>query len=422
MKFSVRVAVAVWALLASYASGQRSRLPQALADAAPVCPAADPSASDPTYVLRKPAFEALAKGDQAEARRLMRCAVAANGKDLVALRQLVYLDLNAGFDDLAIEDIDTLRLLGASEPRFEAQQGYLYFKQKKYDAAREAFQRAAVGDDPEVRKDALRAIQVIDAEYPRQTLEVAVDGQYLNRFNDGIVDAYARYFQRLGKRSPLRAYAGIRLLRDTASQVGPLPQIFSDNAFLTGVGLAFQPHAAPFFVSAEANMAYVFYSGRNGTSALVPDYRAVAGYYRLFRPPPESNLRKLSFQANGSFGFYSRYQRDAIAYLQPQETYDLNGGKVRFSPFFQQSFAFDTNQQFYNNTAELIPGLQVSLARYGGAALRVEYVRGYYLPFHTDSINPYGPTYNDFRVRLTFDKQLLFHRAEVAGPSVEGPH
>lgn len=410
------------ALLAGYAQAQRPNLPKDGTAVAPTCPAVESSADDPTYVLRKSAFEALSKGDQGEARRLMRCAVKSNGRDLIALRQLVYLDLNAGYDDLAIEDIDSLRALGASEPRFEAQQGYLYFNQKRYDAAREAFKRAAAGKDPDVRKDALRAIQVIDEEYPSHALEVAVDAQYLDRFDDGVVDAYARYFQRLGRRSPLRAYVGARLLRDTASQVGPLPQIFSDNAFMTGAGLAFQPHAAHYFVSAEANMAYVFYAGRNGTAALVPDYRAVAGYYRLFRPGPDSTLRKLSFQANGSLGFYSRYQHDAIAYLQPQETYDLDEGALRISPFFQQSFALDTNQQFYNNTAELIPGLQFSLARYPGAALRVEFVRGYYLPFHTNSVNPYGPTYNDFRVRLTFDKQFLLHRDQSAEPPAGGPH
>ena len=403
------------------ANGQRIELPGSTA-VQPACPAPDAAATDPTYAIRKSAFDALASKDQAEARRLMRCAVQGNAADVVALRQLVYLDIQAGYDDLAIEDIDTLRTLHASEPRFEAQQGYLYFNQKNYDAARHAFERAAAGDDREIRADALRAIKVIDAEYPSHVLELAVDAQYLNRFNDGIVDTYLRYFQRLGKRSPLRAYANVRLLRDTASQVGPLPQIFSDNALMTGAGLAFQPHEAHYFVSAEANMAYVFYAGRNGTAAIVPDFRTVAGYYQVFRPAPDSAFNKFSFQANGSVGFYSRYQRDAIVYLQPQETYDLNRGALRLSPFFQQSFAFDTNQQFYNNIAELIPGLQISLARYPGAALRTEYVRGYYLPFHSNSVNPYGPTYNDFRIRLTFDKQFFLRGAQPDEPAAGAPH
>ena len=39
-----------------------------------------------------------------------------------------------------------------------------------------------------------------------------------------------------------------------------------------------------------------------------------------------------------------------------------------------------------------------------------EYVRGYYLPFHTNSVNPYGSTYNDFRVRLTFARTIPLKR------------
>ena len=387
------------------------------------CPAADGPPDDISYPVRKLAFDALAAGDQPTARRLMRCALRARPDDSAALKQLVYLDLKAGDEAGAVEDIDTLRALHASEPRFEAQEGYIYFGQKRYPEARSAFVRAAAGADATVRADALRAIAVIDAEYPAHSLEIAVDAQYLNRFDDGVVDAYARYFQRIGRRSPLRAYAGARLLRDTASQTGPLPQIFSDNAFLTGVGLAFQPHEAHYFVSAEANMAYVFFGGRNNTAALRPDYRTVVGYYNEFRPGIDSAYRKLSFQANGSFGFYSRYQHDAIAYLQPQETYDLNRGALRVSPFFQQSFAFDTNQQFYNKTAELVPGVQLSLARYPGAALRTEYVRGYYLPFHSNSVNPYGGSYNDFRIRLTFDKSFLLRgAAQPQEPAAGAPH
>ena len=402
------------------AYGQRAALPP-VANAA--CPTADGPPDDVSYPVRKLAFDALSAEDQAAARRLMRCALKARPADVAALKQLVYLDLNAGDESSAIEDIDSLRTLQASEPRFEAQEGYIYFGQKRYPEARRAFARAAAGDDPTVRADALRAISVIDAEYPAHSLEIAVDAQYLNRFDDGVVDAYARYFQRLGRRSPLRVYAGARLLRDTASQTGPLPQIFSDNAFLTGVGLAFQPHEAHYYVSAEANMAYVFFGGRNSTAALRPDYRTVVGYYNEFRPARDSAFHKVSLQANGSFGFYSRYQHDAIAYLQPQETYDLNEGALRVSPFFQQSFAFDTNQQFFNNTAELIPGVQFSLSRHPGVALRTEYVRGYYLPFHTNSVNPYGGSYNDFRIRLVFDKSFFLRGgSQPQEPAAGAPH
>ncbi|SNT42631.1 hypothetical protein SAMN05421770_1149 [Granulicella rosea] len=404
---------------------QQSKLPVAN-DASDACPAAAET-GDTTYPIRKLAFEALSAGRQAEARHLMRCALHVNPSDLVALRQIVYMDLNAGDESGAVEDIDALRGMNASTPTFEAQEGYILFHQKKNEQARAAFVRAMAGDDALIREHARQAIAVIDAQFPNHTLEIAVDGQYLNRFDDGVVDAYARYFERVGgKDSPIRAYVGARLLRDTASQNGPLPQIFSDNAFLSGVGLAYQPQGAHYFVSTEANAAYALYAGRNHTAAVIPDFRMVAGYYNLFRPGAGSPLHRLSVQANGSVGFYSRYQDNIIAYLQPQETYDLTTGALRISPFFQQSFAFDVNQQFYNNIAEMIPGVQFSLARFPGAALRAEYVRGYYLPFHTNSVNPYGSEYNDIRVRLTFDKLFFLKHSDRGESAVEppagGPH
>jgi tetratricopeptide (TPR) repeat protein len=368
------------------------------------CPAADGLPADPTYPIRTKAFEAINAGHSDEARRLMRCAIHANPHDTLALQQEVYLDLSAGDDRGSSEDIDALRSLGASTPLFEMQQGYIQFKAKKNEEARAAFERAYLTGDEKIKVQARKAIEVIDGEYPRHEVSIAVDAQYLNRFNDGIVDAYVRYFERIGRTSPFRAYVGARLLRDTASGIGPLPQIFSDNAFVGGVGMAFQPHEAHYFISAEANAAHLFYAGRNNTSATIPDFRTVAGYYQVFRPKDS----RFWVEANGSVGFYSRYQHDGIAYLQPRESFDMvKGESLHVSPFFQQSFSFDTNQQFYNNIAELIPGVEVSAPRLQGLMLRVEYVRGYYLPIPTNSVNTYGPHYNDFRFRLIYQKGRL---------------
>jgi len=379
---------------------------QAPASFAAGCPPADGTAEDPTYPIRKLAFDADAAGRKEDARHLMRCAIRANPHDVVALRQEVYLDLNAKDPRGAAEDIDALRGLGASSPQFEAQEGYIFAGEKRYDDARLAFGRAIEGGDPAVTAQSMKAIHVLDGEFPRHVLSVAVDAQYLNRFSDGVVDTYVRYYERLGRTSPFSVYVGVRLLRDTASNGGTLPQIFSDNALLSGVGVAFQMHDSPLFLNAETNAAYVFYGGKSGTGALVPDSRAVAGFYKLWRAGRDSNMGdRFSLEANGSFGFYSRYQHDGIAYLQPREIVDLtHEGSLRLRPFLQESVALDTNQQFYNNVFELIPGFEVSNTNLGGLGLRVEYVRGFYLPFADSSANPYGSSYSDFRFRLLFQK------------------
>ena len=374
------------------------------------CPPADGTVEDRTYPIRKLAFEANTAGRVAEARHLMRCAIRANPKDLIALRQEVYLDLNAKDDAGAAEDIEALRALGASSPQFEAQEGYIYASQKKYDEARLAFGRAIAGGDPAITAQSMKAIHVLDGEFPRHVLSLYADSQYMNRFSDGVVDTYARYYERLGVSSPFQIYIGERLLRDTASSGGKLPQIFSDNALLSGIGVAFQPHDAPYFLTAEANAAYLFYGSKNGTSAIVPDSRVVAGYYKLWRSGRDSSIGdRFSLEANGSVGFYSRYKHDGIAYLQPREILDLtHEGSLRLRPFLQQSISLDTNQQFYNNVFELIPGFEVSNTDLHGLSLRVEYVRGFYLPVSNSATNPYGSSYSDFRFRLLFQKNISF--------------
>ena len=372
------------------------------------CPPDNGTYEDPTYPIRKLAFEANAAGRVFDARHLMRCAIHANPKDIIALQQEVYLDLNVKDEAGAEEDIEALRSLGASTPRFEAQQGYLLASHKQYDEARLAFGRAIAGGDPAITAQSMRAIYVLDGEFPRHVLSLYNDSQYLNRFSDGVIDTSARYYERLGSSSPFRIYIGERLLRDTASSGGRLPQIFSDNALLSGVGVSFQPRDAPYFLSAETNAAYLSYGSRNGTSAIVPDSRAVAGYFKQWRAGRDSNLgNRFSLEANGSFGFYSRYNHDGIAYLQPREIIDLtHEGTLRLRPFLQQSVSLDTNQQFYNNVFELIPGFEVSNTNHSGISFRVEYVRGFYLPVSNSATNPYGSTYGDFRFRLLFEKNI----------------
>lgn len=395
------------AILAAALAGEAARAQAPTAFGA-ACPPASGTYEDPTYPIRKLAFEANSAGRVFDARHLMRCAIHVNPKDIIALKQEVYLDLQVKDEASAEEDIDALRALGASTPQFEAQEGYLLASHKQFDEARLAFGRAIAGGDPAITAQSMKAIHVLDGEFPRHVLSLYNDSQYLNRFSDGVIDTFARYYERLGRTSPFRIYVGERLLRDTASSGGRLPQIFSDNALLSGVGVSFQPHDAPYFLSAEVNAAYLPYGSKNGTSAVVPDSRVIAGYYKLWRAGADSrSSNRLSLEANGSFGFYSRYGHDGIAYLQPREIIDLTReGTLRLRPFLQQSISLDTNQQFYNNVFELIPGFEVSNTALSGLSFRVEYARGFYLPVNNSAANPYGSTYGDFRFRLLFQKNV----------------
>ncbi len=379
----------------------------------PACAPADGPEQDRTYPLRKAAFAAMEAGDGQRARHFMRCAIQADASDRIALRQEVYLDIEAGDGGAAIAGIDRLRELGASDAQLEAQQGYLYAEQREFGAARAAFRRAVETGDNSIRLKAVEALGNLRGEDAGRTVVFALDSLYENRFNNEVLDGSARVYQRLGVHAPVQAFAGVRLLRDTASRGGSpgaggaLPQIFDDNALLPGVGVAWQRPGAHASLTAEANEAYVFYGGRDHTAAWVPDFRVVAGYYRELRATGGGRLRdRWSLEANGSFGFYSRYEHDGIAYLQPRESFDLRRSPaVRVAAYFGQSLALDTNRAFYNNSLELTPGVEALFKRLDGR-LRVEYARGFYLPVGGTAVNPYGPRYGDLRVHWIWQRSI----------------
>lgn len=368
------------------------------------CVAGNGTAEDPTYPIRKLAFDELAAGHSDQARELLRDAVDANSKDRIALAQLVYLDIRAGLKGTAIRDIEQLRGLNCRSKELEMQLGYLYEEKKHLVPARMAFERAIEYNDPATTEQARKALSVIDAEWPRfRQLSFVLDSQYMTRFDDGIADLDVRFSQRLSSGSPLSLYTHTRILRDTASHLGQLPQIYSDNATLFGGGLFFQPYGSHYFLSAEANEAYLFKENSRGRSNLVPDFRIVGGYFRSW---PESGKR-FHFETNGSIGYYSRYKQNGIAYLQPREVLNaFHLGKTTVAGYLQQNVALDTNREFYNNTAEIVPGLDLRTAWMPGMAIRAEYVRGYYLDLPSHNINPYGSQYRDVRVRLLLGEKF----------------
>lgn len=367
------------------------------------CPAAGGTVEDPTYPIRQKAFDALTAKDAEQARQLFRCAVKARQGERVALAQLVYLDIDAGDKPAAIQDIRELRVLHAQTKELELQLGYLYIDVNRLDLARQAFERALEYNDPAVVEKAHKALTVIAAAWPEHQLGFYLDSQFMTRFHDDVTDASLRYSERLGPRLPVSVYFNGRILRDTASHGGVLPQIYSDNAALVGAGLLYQPYRAHYFVSGEANEALLLTANAAGKNPMIPDYRAVAGYFRQW--PEQGGW--LHLEANGSMGFYSRYGNDGIAYLQPRELADLiRMGNLRLSAFVQENVALDTYQQYYNNTAELIPGLDLHDRRLAGLSLRCAFVRGYYLPLHSNSPNPYGPNYTDYRCRLILGSNM----------------
>ncbi len=317
------------------------------------------------------------------------------------------------------EAAQAFRAILKSDPANEpvaAQLGYCDLHLRKYKEAEAAFHIAAKSKDAKLRRQALAELKLLHT--PPVYFDVYGDLVYLNRFDDVVGDLQTRLGKSLGGHSPFSVYWGNALSRDTNSQNGLFPAIFADNVYMSGIGILYQPTGRHFSLDGEANVAVNLLKYPLNEYTVRSDLRVVAGYdnrieHRLVGPLGALTLFKVKQNrlytfVDASAGYYTRYFGDGIAYGQAQEGARIGDvGVLEFLGYARYNLAADTIHEFYNNLGEFGPGLEVrSRKERVNLSVETEYLHGMYFGTAANgSPNPYGDSYNDFRVTL-----LLGHR------------
>jgi Flp pilus assembly protein TadD len=103
-------------------------------------------------------YKALDDGDKAAASMLFAEAAKADPKNTLALKQLGFLNFEAGRLQAAIENFEAVRAAQPDDYVAALQLGYTYAKLNKTDEAREAFTTASASTDAKVRDAATAAL------------------------------------------------------------------------------------------------------------------------------------------------------------------------------------------------------------------------------------------------------------------------
>lgn len=210
-------------------------------------------------------------------------------------------------------------------------------------------------------------------------------GDYESRFADIFSGVNARYDF---TRGVIRPYAALNVSYDTRSGVPGASQIFNDDAAVISAGLR-----APL---GKNEYGYLFALGGYSIGLRgQPDYGDVRygiaysrDYGSLFTAKPHT-------QVNFSAAVYSRYQGNAISYLQGSHDARIAGALRGFAGV---TFAGDVHRLYYNNFAEGYAGLIVPVS--DQINLRILGVQGTYLPRGID--RPVPATYSGYRALLVF--------------------
>jgi Flp pilus assembly protein TadD len=362
-------------------------------------------------------YAQLREGNRAAARESFERALAEDPDNVTILAEIGYLALAEGNLTLAVERFEAARRYATEDYSLLLQLGYVYDRLHETAEAEDAFRGALASPDPRLRRDAQAALKNLpSANLQRVYLDVLADPFYATRFSNGVADFDAQLHWRPKLRGPVSLYLGSHLTRDSRSQGGSLPAIFSDNVGLFGLGVDLQPRGWNLKVRAEANLAFNLVMSPVRNRSVEPDYRVVLSYYRgwtgrLWGPIGLATFgqirsERLFSDLDTSAGYYSRYQDNGLAYLQVRDGLRLaDWGPSRFGSYIILRLAKDTNRDFFNNVGEIGPGLEFRPYQEFNLSFRAEYLRGVYYGIHNTQSNPFGPNYGDFRLTL-----LLGHR------------
>jgi len=361
-------------------------------------------------------YALLREGDREGARRDFEAALAEDPENVTILKQLGYLDLADGEFVRAARYFQTAWAYAPDDHRLALELGYIYARLGEMAKAESAFRGALPSPDPEISRAAQLALANVRAAQRVWFLDIYGSPFYTTRFSNFIGFYEVQLHWRPRPDSPFSLYLGHRLTRDTRSEGGELPQIFSDNVALFGPGIRIHPPGWHLSFRAEVNVAVNLVRTPDSPRS-ESDFRAILAYYRRWDgnwvgPLGGITLGQISGErlftdVDVSVGYYSRFDDNVIGYLQFREGLRLvDAGPSTLAGYWRLNLAKDTNRDFFNNLTEVGVGADLHPFRGSGVILRGEYLRGFYFGIEGRDLNPFGSTYDDFRFTLVFSRRF----------------
>jgi hypothetical protein len=353
----------------------------------------------------------LKKNDEHAARQLITQLIHQQPNNIQALKEAGFLAIQQGHRSEAI-DYFTRAYHSTYQPEIAMQLAYLYDQINDKPMAYQYFKLATEIPDKCLSLRAenaltnLRGMQTKALASPYFS-EVFLSPFSQTRFGLTVVPFYWRLGIEQDNRFQTKEYLFFRRSKDNRSaNLGELSQLYEDNVQITGVGGQFMPFKRlPIVGFVEVGEAYdLVYQNRNRWRG---DLRSGFMYYQEFGASP-AYFDRLTLSHHyysnwyGDTTYFSRYNNNVIGVLRTRQGIRL----LQYHSSMLNLYAAgrviaDTNRVFYNNIAEVGPGISFIPTNRFNLELRFEYVNGVYLPAG-GSVNPYGKYYTNQVVQLLF--------------------
>jgi Tfp pilus assembly protein PilF len=362
-------------------------------------------------------YEALSRGRSAEAREKFRLALAGDPRRPDITKQLGYMSMAEGDLAGAAQSFEGAHQLSPQDCPAALELGYIYARLRNDVKAEKAFESAEWCPDKKTRDAAAAALKNLRSVDPSLYLDIYAAPLFTSRFQDKILYFEAMAGWKPVSDWPVSLYVAGRFLKDSRSQSGEIPQIYSDNAASIGPGVKLQPRKMNLNLIAEIDPTLNLTRSEEHPDRGETNKRVVLADYAYWE------RRRLFADAGASVGFYSRYRDNVIAYAQFRAGAAVwESDEERLSLYAPVYASKDGNRDFFNNFVEIGAGAELATITALDLKLRAEYLRGFYMGIEGRDRNPYSRAYNDVRVMLVYSMRFDKERPRPAPvPGTGGP-
>lgn len=348
-------------------------------------------------------FYALKTKDPAAAWQLLQKILTLYPEDVDALKEAGYISLADSNYKQALPYFQKAYKI-TNDPILALQAGYIASTLGNQPQAYGYFEDATTAADADLAQKAQQAmtnlggLQTKVIPYPF-FFDLYYAPVFFSRFALIVNPVIARAGITLNQKHNAQLYIIYRWTRDNRSGVGQISTIYQDDTAITSIGANIQPFVKiPLVIFAQVGKAYnllnVHPRWRNDVRAGLIFYNQW-GAKPIFSPQLDFPFAWIT-TLYSNVGYYSRYENDVIADNRMREGFRV----LRYKPsaidiYFDEHLVLDSQQQFYNNIFEVGPGIVFYPSNRYNIDLRLESLKGYYLPVNSPSPNPYGPTYRN---------------------------
>ncbi|AHE66880.1 tetratricopeptide repeat protein [Legionella oakridgensis] len=352
------------------------------------------------------------KKDIAVSSRFLKHAIDKQPDNIQTLKEAGYAAIRKGKKIKAIHYF-TQAYNESNEPSLAMQLAYLYDQINNKPAAYQYFKLASRSLDKNLSFQAENALTILGGQQTKVLPSPYFSEIYFNPFTQSRFGLTVRPFVfRIGIEQhdlmQSRTYLFFRRTDDNRSKnLGEISQIYEDNVQIMGIGGQVTPfRGLPIVGFVETGAAYdLVYRDRNRWRG---DLRGGFMYYQEYgaRPAYFDKLQ-ISFCYYSDWyadvTYFSRYKNDVIGLIRThQGIHLLQYHSSLLNLYMTGRVIADTRREFFNNLAEVGPGIAFVPSNRFNLQLRFEHIKGAYLPVGGASINPYGKYYSNNLVQLHF--------------------